>query len=186
MDGDGFGDADSPVQACVLPEGAVEDATDCDDDEADAWPGAVEVCDGIDNDCDELVDDDDDDLDLSTTSDWHLDEDGDGYGQDAAVTQACAQPSGSVAEAGDCDDGDGAINPGATEVCDDADVDEDCDGYADDNDPDASGLTTWYVDTDGDGYGTDTLELASCDQPSGFVADNTDCNDATALSLIHI
>ncbi len=51
-DGDGFGDPALSVLACLPPDGEVEDATDCDDSDADIHPGAAEVCDGDDNDCD--------------------------------------------------------------------------------------------------------------------------------------
>ena len=49
----------------------------------------------------------------------------------------------------DCDDTDPSVHPGATEVCDAADTDEDCDGSADETG--AGGETTWYADLDGDG-----------------------------------
>ena len=55
-DGDGFGDPGSPVEACVWEEGLSEDASDCDDSAALTFPGADETCDGVDNDCDGLVD----------------------------------------------------------------------------------------------------------------------------------
>jgi hypothetical protein len=58
-DGDGFGDADVAVQACEQPEGYVENSDDCDDGDADRNPGAVEVCNGLDDDCDSLVDEGD-------------------------------------------------------------------------------------------------------------------------------
>ena len=63
-DGDGFGST-TEIAACVLPEGAVENMDDCDDDSADVNPDASEVCDEIDNDCDGDVDDDDDSLDTT-------------------------------------------------------------------------------------------------------------------------
>ncbi|MDP2308507.1 MAG: MopE-related protein [Pseudomonadota bacterium] len=77
----------------------------------------------------------------------------------------------------DCDDALAAISPAATEVCDTADTEEDCDGLADDADSGADGKSTFYVDADADGYGSATTGLY-CDLPSGYVADTTDCDDA--------
>lgn len=57
-DMDGFGDAGSVVSACTAPVGYVADNTDCNDGEATAYPGATEICDGIDNDCDAEIDED--------------------------------------------------------------------------------------------------------------------------------
>lgn len=51
-DGDGFGDASDSMQACTVDAGWTLDATDCDDTEASVHPGAEELCDGLDNDCD--------------------------------------------------------------------------------------------------------------------------------------
>ena len=162
---------------------------DCDDQDDDIHPGADEVCDGIDNDCDGLVDDDDPDLDTSTGSAWRPDLDGDGYGDAAASpTLACAAPTGSgawAADGTDCDDTDAGVNPGADEVCDPRDTDEDCSGHADDADPDvdASSGSTWYLDGDDDGHGdaADPGEVF-CDDPSNsllsYAETADDCDDS--------
>jgi len=51
-DGDGFGDPDSPVEACP-DDGLVVDSTDCDDTDPMVYPGAMEDWyDDIDSDCD--------------------------------------------------------------------------------------------------------------------------------------
>ncbi len=55
-DRDGFGAGDSPTQACSRPDGFVPSDTDCDDDNPDVFPGALEVCDGVDTDCDDIPD----------------------------------------------------------------------------------------------------------------------------------
>ena len=125
-DEDGYGDADSTLQSCDQPEEYVLDDTDCDDNDDDTNPGAVEVCDGEDNDCDSVID--------PSTSvgalTWYPDVDGDGFGDDALAETSCegydgALPEDKVEESGDCDDEDPDV-PDADEVCDG--VDNDCDG----------------------------------------------------------
>lgn len=157
---------------------------DCDDNDATVNPDATEICDTVDNDCDGLVDDDDDSVDLGRGDTWYPDVDGDGFGALEGGIQACRQPSGRVAVGGDCDDSDAAVSPGATEVCDDADLDEDCSGAADDADPgvDPTTQTRTHPDADADGFGdaTDPGRL-SCEPPPDEVTDNSDCDDDNAL-----
>ena len=57
-DGDGFGDDNESTQGCEQPSGYVPNGNDCDDFDEITYPSAVEVCDGIDNDCDDLIDED--------------------------------------------------------------------------------------------------------------------------------
>jgi hypothetical protein len=59
-------------------------------------------------------------------------------------------------------------------------IDDDCDSKIDAEDEDIVGAINWYPDSDGDLYGDPTLFYAACEQPAGFVADNTDCNDGNA------
>jgi large repetitive protein len=176
-DGDGYGGS-STTSACDRPSGSLATSTDCNDSVAAINPGATEVCDAsnTDEDCDGLADDGDPSATGTTT--WYRDVDGDGYGG-STTTTACDQPSGTYATSTDCNDGSAAISPAATEICDAANTDEDCDGLADDNDSAASGKTTWYRDVDGDGYAGSTTTSA-CDQPSGAYATSTDCNDSSA------
>jgi hypothetical protein len=129
LDGDGYGDASATASGCVPPNGYVDNDQDCNDLSAFINPGAVEVCDEIDNDCDGDIDDADASLDTSTGSAWFFDGDGDGWGDETAFVWACVQPSGYERVAGDCDDGDASVNPDAREICDNG-VDDDCDGSA--------------------------------------------------------
>jgi len=171
-DGDGYGDPGDVVIQCTQPSGYVLDANDCDDSDASTHPDAVEYCDGADNDCDAAIDDDS----ALDAADWYGDSDGDGYGDAADVTTACYQPSGSVADVGDCDDDDADQYPGADEHCNGED--DDCDGDTDEDD--ALDVTTWYADTDGDDYGDAAETTVSCDEPSGHSLDASDCDDDDA------
>jgi hypothetical protein len=171
-DGDGFGDAGSTTAACSMPSGYVADASDCDDGDAAAHPGADEYCDGHDDDCDGDVDEDAA-VDAAT---WYADADGDGFGDAGSSTVSCSLPTGYTADATDCDDGDGSVHPGADETCDGAD--DDCDGDVDEDS--AVDAPTWYADSDGDGYGDAASDRAACSQPSGYVDLDTDCDDGDA------
>jgi len=174
-DGDGFGTIDTAVEACEAPEGYVESATDCDDDNAAANPRADELCNDVDDDCDGEVDEDA----AADASTWYADADGDSYGYADDWLIACNMPSGYVADDDtDCDDGDASVNPGATELCNGKD--DDCDG--DEDEDDADDAPTWYTDADGDSFGDDSTSVTACSQPSGTVEAGglADCDDSDA------
>ncbi len=143
--------------------------TDCDDTNPAVNPGATEVCNGIDDNCDGVVDTDA--VDVVT---WYDDADGDGFGDANISATGCASPTGYVANSADCNDGASAIFPGADETCNG--LDDNCDGLTDNNATDA---TVWYTDADGDGYGTGT-GTPSCTQPADTSAYDGDCDDANA------
>ena len=119
---------------------------DCDDFDSAVFPGSTEICDGLDNNCDG-------DVDEGVTIDIYLDADEDGYGDDFAVTQACAVLEGYSLTGGDCDDRNGQVSPGSVEICDG--VDNDCNGAIDGDDAglDTTSATTYYQDEDADGFG---------------------------------
>ena len=169
LDSDGYGDAAETRTTCDQPSGYVATAGDCEDGDGTINPGASEHCDGVDEDCDGSTDED-----AVDAPGWHPDGDGDGYGDASTTTIACEQPSGSISNGTDCDDSDASVHPGATELCNG--YDDDCDGTVDEG----TGGTTWYRDGDGDGYGSSSLSTSSCTQPSGYVANGTDCNDGEA------
>lgn len=164
LDGDGVG-ADAPVELCGAADGYVEELGDCDDTDAAVYPGATELCNGVDDDCTGVADDG---LPLGT---WYSDTDGDGFG--GASTESCAQPAGTIEQGGDCDDSVATIFPGAVELCNS--LDDDCDGTTDEEAADAP---LWYIDADADGWGADDPSVYACSQPAGYVAINGDCDDA--------
>jgi Putative metal-binding motif len=178
-DGDGFGDDAKAVEACDAPVGFIAKGGDCNDDDAAIHPGAAELCDGVDNNCDGLVDDADPTVEASAT--FYRDADGDGYGDPNSAQHACAAPAGFVTDATDCDDTASAVHPGATEVCDG--IDNNCNGLIDDADPtvDLSTAQAYYRDNDHDSFGAGAATMA-CTPPAGFVAQNGDCNDNDAAT----
>jgi hypothetical protein len=136
-DGDGFGDPESPIDACAPPLGTVDNGADCDDTDGSANPAGTETCGPGDEDCDGLVNEADDSLVGTTT--FYLDRDGDGFGDPDAPVQACAAPSGAVGGADDCDDADATVHPGAAEVCEDGAI-NDCDATASEATADCPGF----------------------------------------------
>ena len=124
-DGDLYGDPDFAYIGCSQPEGYIDNVLDCDDGDSGVNPAADELCDGLDNNCDGVIDGPDA-LDPST---YYTDADGDGYGDASAPVTGCEAPSGAVASSDDCDDDDLDSYPGAAEACDNAD--NDCDSDVD-------------------------------------------------------
>ena len=173
VDQDGFGDDSTLTEGCA-PAEAVTVGGDCDDAQATVYPGAAEACDGLDNDCDGLFDGDD--ADNTGAVDWYRDEDADGYGVTSDSVRSCDAPTGYAVAGGDCDDSNASTSPGASEVCDGAD--NDCDGLTDDADNSVADQTTWYIDYDGDSYGSDRFSEAACAAPEGYVSNAEDCDDA--------
>jgi hypothetical protein len=149
-------------------------------------PDQVEVCDAldVDEDCNAFVDDFDAGVDPASYLDFFKDSDGDLFGDSATRRQACDPKANEIATGGDCDDANPLINPGATEVCDPGDVDEDCDAGADDLDPDgdATGKASWFTDTDGDSFGAGAARNA-CDPLANQVAAGGDCDDGDASTF---
>ncbi|HMV70367.1 MAG TPA: putative metal-binding motif-containing protein, partial [Myxococcota bacterium] len=117
-DGDGWGDRAQSRLACLPAPGWATQADDCDDHVASTHPGASEVCNHVDDDCDARVDESPVDAVIG-----YLDRDHDGFGTGARAAHC---PYESADDDDDCDDSEARIHPGASEVC--VGVDGDCDG----------------------------------------------------------
>ncbi len=141
-DSDSFGNPSNSLQACEQPAGYVEDNTDFDDANASAFPNAMELCNGIDDNGDGTIDENPTDCAVGEVCEngscvpavtYYIDQDGDLYG-DAATTIIAGSmaPNGYVLDNTDCNDTDASINPGATEVCSNG-IDDNCDGNVDEN-----------------------------------------------------
>ncbi|MFH1469775.1 MAG: MopE-related protein [Pseudomonadota bacterium] len=120
---------------------------DCNDGDPAVHPGAIEVCNGRDDDCDGEADE-------AGTGDVIVydDVDGDGLGDPDSAQAVCEQGSGQVTNNDDCDDRDHTVG----------------------------GPATWYPDADGDGYGDAAGGAAHCGAPEGWIADSSDCDDDDA------
>ena len=168
-DGDGYAGTESQV-ACEPGPDWLATSDDCDDADAAVHPGAIEICNAVDDDCNTLVDDEP--VDALT---WYADADGDTYGDADVPVVACLQPDGTVTDTSDCDDANPAIFPGAVEVCNG--LDYDCNDLVDDDPVD---LSTFYEDADSDDHGNPEVSVTTCFQPDGYVIPADDCDDTDA------
>ena len=153
-DGDTYGDAADPSQACSAPVGYVSDNTDCDDTAASCT-----------TDCASLK---------------YADADSDAFGNLAVSHRGCDAPGGYVSGSADCDDVNAQIHPGATETCNG--IDDNCDGLIDEGG--ACPSIVYYCDQDGDTYRssdiTGTCNSYNC-VPSGCITTpGDDCEDINA------
>ena len=129
-------------------DGFSENQGDCDDENPTTAPGATEIPNNVDDNCDGRIDE-------GTT---RYDDDGDGFTE----------------EQGDCDDANFQLNPAATEVCGDG-VDNNCNNTQ--NELNADSCTTFYRDADGDGYGDPNFSECWC-SAGGSTGEFTETNDS--------
>jgi len=175
FDNDNLGNSNISIGGCTQPTGYVLTFSDCND--STNTIGAPTV--------------------------WYFDGDGDTFGDLGNSQFACTQPGGFVNNGTDCDDNNAAIGSGATNIFY---ADQDNDSYVDtssvfsgctpptgyilgsaslgvdcnDNDNTVlSATVTYFLDADGDNYGS-TTSVVACTQPANYVLNSSDCNDNNA------
>ncbi len=183
-DFDGYGDPNNSVRGCGVPLFYVSNNLDCDDTNPTVYPGAPEICDGLDNNCNGQVDE-------GVQSTFYHDADGDGFGNSIDTIHACSPRQGYITDNTDCNDNDASVHTAHQYY-----VDADGDGYGstttallcfstppvgysvnnnDCNDKDATinPNTVWVLDKDGDGYYSGS-PLTQCTSPgAGYVVKTT-------------
>ncbi|MBT9557487.1 MAG: thrombospondin type 3 repeat-containing protein [Myxococcales bacterium] len=174
-DGDSFGVGTS-AQCLCAPKAPFTAVTggDCNDQNGQVFPGASEVCNGQDDDCDELKDEGA----AVGCTDGYVDGDKDGVGTGDVVC-ACSGTAGTAAIGGDCNDADASVKPGALELCNGKD--DSCNGLTDEQG--SLGCQAYYKDADQDGTGSSGEIRCLCapDESASFTAATSgDCNDADA------
>jgi hypothetical protein len=173
-DGDGYGVLGSAKCLCKpAPPYAAEVSGDCNDGNVEVHPSAIEVCNGLDDNCNGQ-------LDEGVKSTFYKDNDADGFGTPNDKLEACAAPQGYVGSGTDCNDFNATINPGAAEVCND--LDDNCSGVQDEGLP----KVDLFPDNDGDGLGAKgSVPWKKClyeggEPPAGWAKTATDCDDSDA------
>jgi hypothetical protein len=176
LDEDGWGVASQGQPLCAPPPHWVEQPGDCADNDPGRYPGAIEICNQVDDDCDGFVDMQDPGGATGVVV-AYVDADLDGYGAGAGFLVCSPAPGQSTVNT-DCDDQAPLVHPGGLEVC--GGVDEDCDTLWDEADPSVSpsSFVDGWRDEDRDGLGDPASPAAVCALSDAVVANALDCDDS--------
>jgi hypothetical protein len=176
-DGDGFGIGNGMCLCSDPGKGFAEQGGDCNDQVTAVKPGADELCDNSDNNCNGQVDE----AGAKGCLIYYKDKDGDKYGDNDDSACLCTSKKGPewLAQGGDCDDADKMVKPGTSELCLSngvAGVDDNCNGKTDEEG--AEGCKLFYIDADGDDYGQTSNSKCLCTGNKLYASDKPgDCDD---------
>ncbi|MEC7984969.1 MAG: putative metal-binding motif-containing protein [Myxococcota bacterium] len=184
-----------------------ENQGDCDDTNSTVYPGAEEVENGYDDDCNGLIDEGDDDGDgyneeqldcndndptvnpgavevangIDDNCNGLIDENTENYDDDGDGYCESGNCVNTTNSAQDCNDADILVSPSETEICGDG-IDNNCNN--DQNELNAVNCTEYYRDYDGDNYGDPNYSTECWCSPVGDfdVTNNLDCYDYNSLA----
>ncbi|MCO4760465.1 MAG: putative metal-binding motif-containing protein [Myxococcales bacterium] len=171
-DGDGAGTGAGQCMCNNPGPGFAATGGDCNDIAKTINPGAKEVCNDIDDNCNSATDE----PGASGCSVFYKDKDGDTFGDpdDAACVCPSKKPADLISQAGDCDDNNPKVKPGATEKCNQ--IDDNCNAKTDEED--SEGCKLYYIDIDKDTYGPSDKSKCLCGPDALHTADKPgDCDD---------
>ncbi|MBK7567754.1 MAG: T9SS type A sorting domain-containing protein [Bacteroidetes bacterium] len=171
LDNDGWGNYSDSILSCFPPIGFVTNNFDCNDSLSIIYPGATELCNSLDDNCNVEIDEG------ISINIFYIDSDADDFGNVDIFIASCLEIiDGYVLDSTDCNDLNTYINPIAIEICND--LDDNCNLEIDEE----LLFNLFYIDEDEDTFGNPEIFLSSClDEISGYVIDSSDCNDLNSL-----
>lgn len=174
QDGDGYGGKKTVFDydcSDSIPIGYSKKGGDCNDLNRYINPGAEEICNGVDDNCDNITDPEN----SKECNKYYNDSDEDGFGTDKFRCLCISEREFRALEKGDCNDNNHKVHPDAKEICND--IDDNCNGETDEGENGVN-CRPFYRDSDGDGYGIGEDSKCLCKPTGIFRAEkNGDCND---------
>jgi hypothetical protein len=177
-DGDGYGVGASTASNCLCNDpgpGYSKYGNDCDDLATQFHPGALEICNNVDDNCNGETDE----AGSKGCTTLYHDLDGDGFGSEMDSSCLCKSKISApwILQDGDCDDANAQLNPNASEICDG--LDNNCNGKTDEQG--AIGCKLYYLDADSDGFGVTSSGLCLCGASKNNAATQSgDCDDGNS------